>query len=287
MWLLTPIGFFSIVQKRDDATTNTLTIRARVKDDLDALRLHYLPSLGPVIANAGTDYRYRAQAPRADISQVMSKLITDIKYDNFKNEVCKRQGKKRANAYHKVWDALFDITEPEVMDTTYQQNSTKKQLVQAYGGVLMDEQHRVLLVKPHNEFDGYVWTFPKGRPNADELTEQTALREVLEETGYTATITQRLPGHFAGGTTVTDYFLMSPIGEPKPFGWEAEAVSWVTLDEAEEMILITRNAVGRKRDLSVLREASLVRAVALSQIQTADIEKRVETDFGLNSEGAL
>jgi len=86
---------------------------------------------------------------------------------------------------------------------------------------------------------------------------------------------------------VTDYFLMSPIGEPKPFGWEAEAVSWVTLDEAEEMILITRNAVGRKRDLSVLREASLVRAVALSQIQTADIEKRVETDFGLNSEGAL
>ncbi len=88
MWLLTPIGFFSIVQKSDDATANTLTIRARAKGDLDALRLHYLPSLGPVIANAGTDYRYRAQAPRTDIAQVMSKLITDIRYDNFKNEVC-------------------------------------------------------------------------------------------------------------------------------------------------------------------------------------------------------
>jgi len=132
MWLLTPIGFFSIVQKRDDATANTLTIRARAKGDLDALRLHYLPSLGPVIANAGTDYRYRAQAPRTDIAQVMSKLITDIRYDNFKNEVCRRQGNKRAHTYHKVWDALFDITEPDVMSTSHQLNSTKRQLVQAY-----------------------------------------------------------------------------------------------------------------------------------------------------------
>ena len=65
MWLLTPIGFFSIVLKHVDATTNTLTLRARAKGNLDALRLHDLPSLGPVIANAGTDYRYHAQAPRA------------------------------------------------------------------------------------------------------------------------------------------------------------------------------------------------------------------------------
>jgi len=151
----------------------------------------------------------------------------------------------------------------------------------------MDEQHRILLVKPHNEFDGYVWTFPKGHPNADELPEQTALREVLEETGYAATITQRLAGCFTGGTTVTDYFLMSPIGEPKPFGRETDAVSWVTMAEAEILIRTTRNAIGRKRDLSVLREASLVSAVALSQIQIADFEKGVEIDFGMNSEGSI
>ena len=38
MWLITPIGFFSIVQKSDDKTADSLTIRARVRSDLVALQ---------------------------------------------------------------------------------------------------------------------------------------------------------------------------------------------------------------------------------------------------------
>ena len=53
MWLVTPIGFFSIVQKPGDEKADTLTIRSRAKGDLHVLRLHNLPSLGEVIANAG------------------------------------------------------------------------------------------------------------------------------------------------------------------------------------------------------------------------------------------
>ena len=34
MWLITPTGFFSIVQKPGDAAANTLTVRARVRQDL-------------------------------------------------------------------------------------------------------------------------------------------------------------------------------------------------------------------------------------------------------------
>jgi len=48
MWLITPIGFFSIAQKPDDHAEDTLTIRARVADDLVALRESYLPALGRV-----------------------------------------------------------------------------------------------------------------------------------------------------------------------------------------------------------------------------------------------
>jgi hypothetical protein len=33
----------------------------------------------------------------------------------------------------------------------------------AYGGVLIDQKGRVLLRKPKVEYDGYVWTFPKGK----------------------------------------------------------------------------------------------------------------------------
>ena len=38
MCLMTPIGFFSIVQKPDDRTRNTLTIRTRVKGDLERFK---------------------------------------------------------------------------------------------------------------------------------------------------------------------------------------------------------------------------------------------------------
>jgi hypothetical protein len=59
---MTPMGFFSIVRKPDDVNSRKLTIRARVKSDLDALREHYLPKLETIAEDAGTDYRYRAKA---------------------------------------------------------------------------------------------------------------------------------------------------------------------------------------------------------------------------------
>lgn len=60
MWLINPIGFFSIVQKPEDKRRGTLTVRARVRGDLVALRQHYLPGLGPVQESQDSDYRFRA-----------------------------------------------------------------------------------------------------------------------------------------------------------------------------------------------------------------------------------
>lgn len=45
MWLLTPIGFFSIVQKPDDTTRNTPDRACAGTADLESLRLRYLPGL--------------------------------------------------------------------------------------------------------------------------------------------------------------------------------------------------------------------------------------------------
>jgi 8-oxo-dGTP pyrophosphatase MutT (NUDIX family) len=68
------------------------------------------------------------------------------------------------------------------------------------------------LRRPKNHFDGYIWTFPKGRPDPGETAEDAALREVKEETGYSAKITGKLPGLFEGGTSVTEFFLMNSFG---------------------------------------------------------------------------
>ena len=54
----------------------------------------------------------------------------------------------------------------------------------AYGGIVVDAKGRILLREPSGHFDGYVWTFPKGRPQPGETAEEAALRETREETGW-------------------------------------------------------------------------------------------------------
>src|SRR3989442_1492599 len=119
----------------------------------------------------------------------------------------------------------------------------------AYGGVVIDAEGRVLLREPDGHYDGYVWTFAKGRPGPDESPEVVALREVLEETGYESRIMRRIPGSFQGGTTSNVYFLMTAVRQAGLPDWETQTVRWATFDEARELIGQTVNAIGRERDL--------------------------------------
>lgn len=57
------------------------------------------------------------------------------------------------------------------------------------GGVVLDTEGRVLLVR----YRSGAWAFPKGHVEPGEKYEQTAVREVREETGVTATILGPLP----------------------------------------------------------------------------------------------
>ena len=109
MWLITTTGFYSIVQKPWDQAADTLTVRARAKTDLDALREAGLPELGEIKEDLGADYRFRAQAPRAAVIRAVAAQVEAIDYDNFKSAVARRQGSARAHLYHGVWDALYRI----------------------------------------------------------------------------------------------------------------------------------------------------------------------------------
>lgn len=109
MWLITPTGFFSIVEKPINRKTDTLTIRARVRSDLVALKRDYLPSLGRIRERLDTDYRYRATARRSEVGQALARMAAALSYDNFKSEVAGRQGVERAHVYHDVWDVLHGL----------------------------------------------------------------------------------------------------------------------------------------------------------------------------------
>jgi hypothetical protein len=109
MWLITTTGFYSIVQKPWDQAADTLTVRARARADLDALREAGLPELGEIKEDPNADYRFRAQAPRAAVTRAVAAQVEAIDYDNFKSAVGKRQGRHRDHIYHDVWGALHQI----------------------------------------------------------------------------------------------------------------------------------------------------------------------------------
>jgi 8-oxo-dGTP pyrophosphatase MutT (NUDIX family) len=258
MWMFTTCGFFSIVEKPDDREAGTLTVRARVRGDLEALRDKYLPTLGPILEHAGSDYRFRAKAGKVDVAGATAKMIEAIDFSNFKNEVAKRQGKARAELYGGVWSVMYELQSgpatPKAKPSPHRSASAGSSgKAVAWGGVLIDAHGRLLLRRPKGDFDGYVWTFPKGRPDKGETPEQTALREVREETGHEARITGKLGGKFAGGTTVNEFFLMVSIQDHGDFDRdETSEVLWVTLAEALQRIRQTTNPTGRTRDLAVL-----------------------------------
>lgn len=261
MWIMTTVGFFSVVQKEG---ANHLTVRSRVAADLDQLRARYLPELSPTTATPGNDYRYRATVSHAAFGEAMSRIVANVTYSNFKSEVEHVQGLERELVYAKVWTVLHQglppldkpSAAPKAKGHGHAAGATSR--AAKYGGVVFDDAGRILLREPTNHFDGYVWTFAKGAPASGETPEQTALREVREETGVDAEIVGKVPGVFWGGAGEGMYFVMRKVAEA-PLDADARRetsqIRWATEHEARGMIGQTTNAKGRARDLAVLAAA--------------------------------
>ena len=124
----------------------------------------------------------------------------------------------------------------------------------AYGGVLINDVGRVLLRKPKGLHKTRVWTFAKGKPEDGETGEQTALREVLEETGVKARIIRRV-GPAEDNGLHDEFFLMAPLEETGRFDDETTAIVWATRPEAIELISMTEDPERRARDLKLLDNA--------------------------------
>lgn len=88
------------------------------------------------------------------------------------------------------------------------------------------------------------WTLPKGTPDPGETIEETAIREVEEETGLRVKIVDRLSA--ISYTFVQDgvriektvhYWLMEPIGgDLARHDHEFERVRWVSFEEAQTLL---------------------------------------------------
>lgn len=90
------------------------------------------------------------------------------------------------------------------------------------------------------ERDGRTWTLPKGTPERGETAEETAVREVAEETGLEVRITAKLDDieywFVQDGTRIhktVHYFLMEPTGgDLARHDHEFDQVRWIAFDDA-------------------------------------------------------
>ena len=119
-------------------------------------------------------------------------------------------------------------------------------VIRAAGGVVWrinaDGEREVLLVHRPKYDD---WSLPKGKADAGEKAEQTALREVEEETGLRCRL-----GADVGKTRYRDsqgraktvrYWLMEPESRPDTDfvpNREVDAVRWCTFDDARRRAVV-------------------------------------------------
>jgi hypothetical protein len=114
LWIFTTRGFFSIVEHKNDP--NRVVIRARVRKDIDNIKMLF-EELGlkasDILESLDSDYRYRIFANRIDWVSVMTQIIADVGYTNFKNAVYETGSLaikgKRHEAYLDIWAIMHEL----------------------------------------------------------------------------------------------------------------------------------------------------------------------------------
>lgn len=108
MWIFTKDGFFSVTyNKRDD--DGTLMVRARVREDLERVRL-LLGLDAEVIESKRSDYRYRLIMSRGAWEIYVSQAVRDIDYTNVKDTLAPmKTDPERHRAMLKCWSAMYAL----------------------------------------------------------------------------------------------------------------------------------------------------------------------------------
>jgi 8-oxo-dGTP pyrophosphatase MutT (NUDIX family) len=145
--------------------------------------------------------------------------------------------------------------------------------------------------------DLLTWTLPKGTPNRGETREQTALREVAEETGLEVRITDVLDSidyrFVQRGTRIhktVHYFLMEQTGgDLERHDHEFDQVRWVRFDEAGDLLSFeTERALVARAAAIVAPPASLASSPAAGAIaQSGASESAAAEPSGTDRVGAV
>ncbi len=112
MWMMTTVGFFSVVQ----ASVDEVMVRARTKEDIERMRAallkHVYANELRILETMHADYPYRLIVRKELFADYMREAVANIDYGNFKNEVAKTDPHRSHGAYADVWHVLRRELDP-------------------------------------------------------------------------------------------------------------------------------------------------------------------------------
>ena len=144
MWLMTPIGFYSVGAHRDKP--QRVLVRARCRQDLERLLeldvggLNDILLRQPIVQTLQADYPYRVELPRMAWEAAALRLAEMVDYPNFKDAVKQRQGKDRADVYMSVWGALHRIEREDSDPRVSRPSTSPAQLTMPAVSAYTDEE---------------------------------------------------------------------------------------------------------------------------------------------------
>ena len=107
------------------------------------------------------------------------------------------------------------------------------------GGLVFDDEGRVLLIRARDLRNRPVWTLPKGTLNPGETSADAAVREVREETGWRCervreleAVTYWFQRDGARIRKTVRWFLMRPLEKEGEHDHEVDEVAWAERAEA-------------------------------------------------------
>lgn len=112
--------------------------------------------------------------------------------------------------------------------------------IEEAGAVLIRErQGNIEILLEYRDRSYHDWTFPKGNIEKNETIEETAVRELKEETGYTIKIIKKLPNvyyEWEKGKVRQHMFLAQVIDGHLTPEFKSDRLKWFSIDEAVEKL---------------------------------------------------
>jgi hypothetical protein len=106
MWMVTPLGAFSVRCSPADIRNGTLTIESKVRTDLEALAAAVLPTACPIVEVLSKSRGYMIRCGRGEVALALATLAMDLNYDNFVEKFTDQQGSSRTEGHEPLWQAI-------------------------------------------------------------------------------------------------------------------------------------------------------------------------------------